>query len=78
MTNDLSVIISAFLKLCYWAFSNSISVFLCSFSRRGDKVFAFGEDSHALRLTSELVDLRAVNANLQLLRNQVELEYIRP
>ena len=28
-----------------------------------DRVFAFGEDSHALRLASELADLRAVNAD---------------
>ncbi|MBR2020199.1 MAG: hypothetical protein IKA05_07350 [Clostridia bacterium] len=35
-----------------------------------------GEDSRALRLTSKLVDLRAANANLQLLQgnNQDELE----
>ena len=30
-----------------------------------DKIFAFGEDSLARLLTSELVDLRAVNANLR-------------
>jgi len=37
-----------------------------------------GEDSRALRLTSKLVDLRAANANLQLLQgnNQDELEYL--
>ena len=28
------------------------------------RIFACGEDFHALRLTSELVDLRAGNANL--------------
>ena len=28
-----------------------------------DRVFAFGEDSLALRLESELSELRAVNAN---------------
>ena len=32
----------------------------------GDKVFAYGEDSHPLRLPSELGDLRGVNANLHL------------
>ena len=32
------------------------------------RVLAVGEDSHALRLTSELVDLRAANANLIPLR----------
>ena len=31
--------------------------------RRGIGVFAFGEDTHALRLTSELVDLRSGYAN---------------
>ena len=34
-----------------------------------DKIFAFGEDSHALRLVSELPDLWAANANLRLLRS---------
>ena len=34
----------------------------------GTRVLAFGEDSLALRLTSELVDLRAANANLILRR----------
>ena len=29
----------------------------------GDRVFAYGEDSRALRLASELADLRAANAN---------------
>ena len=32
------------------------------------RIFSFGEDSHALRLVSELPDLRAANANLRLLR----------
>ena len=29
----------------------------------GTRVFAFGEDTHALRLTSELVDIRSGYAN---------------
>ena len=34
----------------------------------GTRILAYGEDSHTLRLTSELVDLRAANANLILCR----------
>ena len=30
---------------------------------RGSRIFAFGEDSHTLRLTSKLVELRAANAD---------------
>ena len=40
------------------------------------RVFTFGEDSRTLRLPSELGDLRTGYANLQLLRNQGELEYL--
>jgi len=32
---------------------------------RGDKVFAFGEDSRALRLPCKPADLRAVKPNLR-------------
>ena len=38
------------------------------FTNSGTRVLAFGEDSHALRLTSELVDLQAATANLILRR----------
>ena len=39
---------------------------------RGTRVFACGEDSLTLRLTSELVDLRVANANLFFARERAK------
>ena len=41
---------------------------------RGDKVFAFGENSHALRLACKPADLRAVKPNLHCCKATTNLE----
>ena len=47
----------------FWVYY-SIPSRKCKEKLLGTRVLACGENSHALRLTSELVDLRAANANL--------------
>ena len=44
-----------------------------SISYNNGRRFAFGEDSHTLRLASELADLRAANANRRRLRGSVRI-----
>ena len=41
--------------------------------RSATQVFAFGEDTHVLRLTSELVDLRAGYVNWRACAHQVQI-----
>ena len=52
-----------------------IAVRQVSLDGRNDRVFTRGEDSHALRLESELSDLQAVNANLRCFATRIELTH---
>ena len=49
-----------------------------SISYNNGRVFAFGEDSLALRLASELADLRAANADRRRLRGSVRIVAPQP
>ena len=52
-----------------------IAVRQVSLDGRNDRIFTKGEDSHALRLESELSDLQAVNTNLRCFATRIKLTH---